>query len=115
MMVLWNMIQAPTLIETEPPLHPRDAEDRVLDICVDVARGGRVHLDSEYLANVIWLASQVLRFQLPDAADRLVKAAERYFNHHQISRLPTPVVLQKGWVSTLPRLKDMLIFKLESP
>ncbi len=88
-------------------LTARDVEAALLNRCMLVARGAEVALDQRE-ANVIRLAAMVLRSAFPIESDSLMAASQRYFAAHPSELLHPSEVIRKGWVVTLPRLRDML-------
>jgi len=90
----------------------REAEGSMLLRCAVVARGSSATAQNQREANVFRLASMVLQSRLPGEAFRLMRASEDYFFRHPDDRLPAADVVRKGWVFSLPRLRDMLSLKL---
>ena len=90
----------------------RDNEESLLKRCVWASRNESAHAADQREANVFRLAASVLRSQHPCEAQRLSQASERYFADHPDERLASSLVLQNGWIISLPRLRDMLSFKL---
>lgn len=89
----------------------RENESALLDRCVGIALGASdVHDGRE--ANVYRLAGMVIQSRYPDAARALLAASESYFARHPTDRLPSAEVVRHGWVSNLPRLRDMLSLRL---
>lgn len=94
------------------PGSSRAREDALLDRCVEVARSGAVPARDEIEANFFLLAAAVLKWKYPDEASRWKRAGDAYVVSRQGSLLTSDEVLQRGWVISLPRLRDMLIHKL---
>jgi hypothetical protein len=90
----------------------RENEERLLDRCLLASRDDFAHAADQREANVFCLAATVLRSQHPNEAHCLSQAGERYFAEHPQDRLASSLVLQNGWIISLPRLRDMLSFKL---
>lgn len=90
----------------------RENEDRMLNRCVWAARHESAHAADQREANVFRLAASVLRSQYPCESQRLSQASERYFADYPEQQLASALVLQNGWIISLPRLRDMLSFKL---
>jgi hypothetical protein len=90
----------------------REAEGSMLLRCAVVARNPSASAQDQREANVFRLAAMVLQSRLPGEAFRLMRASEDYFSLHPDDRLPAADVVRKGWVFSLPRLRDMLSLKL---
>lgn len=86
----------------------RDAEARLLARCAEVARGTFVSAQDGREANVFRLASLMADRQFSTAYRRLMAASQGYFAQHPDERLDPEDVVRKGWVVSLPRLRDML-------
>lgn len=88
----------------------RDTEFALLARCAAVARSREtmavVHDQRE--ANVFSLAAMVVWSRFPRESNRLKQASERYFAKHPNEKLAPVEVVRHGWVSSLPRLRDML-------
>jgi hypothetical protein len=89
-------------------MNARDLEAVLLDRCVDVARGRAAVADDQREANVFHVAAGVMDRAHPQAAERLREASHRYFDRHPGERVTTAEVVGRGWVVSLPRLRDML-------
>lgn len=90
----------------------RDAESALLARCSAVARGGAQSAQDQREANVFRLAAMVVQSRFPSESMCLMRASERYFDSHQNERLAPADVVRKGWVLSLPRLRDMLSHRL---
>lgn len=90
----------------------RDAESALLDRCVGVARALTQAARDQREANVFRLAAMVVRSRFPGESVCLMQASERYFASHPDERLLPADVVRKGWVFSLPRLRDMLSHRL---
>ncbi len=86
----------------------RDAESALLTRCTVVAREAEQSAQDQREANVFRLAAMVVRSRFPGESLRLMQASERYFASHPNDRLAPADVVRKGWVLSLPRLRDML-------
>jgi hypothetical protein len=94
-------------------IDPREVEERLLQKAVDVSRGlGSISTIEE--ANVLYLASSVILSDYPAESKRLRVACEQHFKQHPEHRVELAEPFRRGWVSSLPRLKDMLQMKLRS-
>jgi uncharacterized protein (DUF924 family) len=89
-------------------MNARDAEAALLARCVAVAHDRGQEARDQQEANVFDLAAMILRSQFPSEAVGLMRASERYFAARPDERLAASEVIQRGWVSNLPRLRDML-------
>jgi hypothetical protein len=100
-------------------MNARDAEAALLERCVLVAspaRSANAAQDTAQNAreaNVFRLAALVLRPHFPYAAAQWQKASEAYFAAHPQEQVELPEVLRKGWVVSLPRLRDVLSQRLK--
>ena len=80
--------------------------------CSAVAREGAQPAQDQREANVFRLAAMIVQSRFPDESKCLMRASERYFTLHPDERLASADVVRKGWVSSLPRLRDMLSHRL---
>lgn len=90
----------------------RDAEFALLSRCAVVAREVGHSAHDQLEANVFRLAAMVLRSRFPGESARLMQASERYFASHPNEKLAPADVVRKGWVVSLPRLRDRLTRRL---
>jgi len=90
----------------------RDNESALLARCSAVAREVAQSAQDQREANVFRLAAMVVRSRFPDESKCLMQASEQYFAAHPNERLPPVDVVRKGWVLSLPRLRDMLSHQL---
>lgn len=86
----------------------RDLEAALLTLCVDVAQGRAVVASDQREANVFHVAAGVVVGTHPRAAERLAQASHRYLDLRPGERVPASEVVGRGWVASLPRLRDML-------
>jgi hypothetical protein len=87
----------------------------MLDRCVAVAKqvAGAGSAQDQREANVFRLAAMVIRSRFPEGSKRLMDASEQYFSIHPGDKLEDPgEVIKKGWLINLPRLRDMLSYRL---
>lgn len=89
----------------------RDLESSMIMRCAIAARSAAVALDQRE-ANVFRVASMVVCTRFPNEAAKLMQVSEDYFSRHPNERLAAAEVVKKGWVFSLPRLRDMLSLKL---
>jgi hypothetical protein len=90
----------------------RDAESALLARCSAVAREPAQSAQGQREANVFRLAAMVVQSRFPRESKCLMQASEQYFAAHPDERLDPAEVVRKGWVSSLPRLRDMLSHRL---
>ena len=90
----------------------RDAESALLARCSAVARRAAQPAQDQREANVFRLAAMVVQSRFPSESACLMRASERYFASHPNERLAPADVVRKGWVASLPRLRDMLSHRL---
>jgi hypothetical protein len=90
----------------------RDVESAMLDRCFTVAKAGALSVENQREASVFELAATVIQSRFPDESRRLMNASEQYFFVHPTERLDPDEVIKKGWVVSIPRLRDMLRHRL---
>ncbi|MBO9329760.1 hypothetical protein A6B37_22570 [Achromobacter sp. HZ01] len=90
----------------------RDAESALLARCSVVAREAAQSAQDQREANVFRLAAMVVRSRFPRESMCLMQASDQYFASHPDEKLAPAEVVRKGWVSSLPRLRDMLSHRL---
>lgn len=86
----------------------RDLEAQLLARCRAVGTGADACATDAREANVFCLAAGVLRTHWPAAAERLRRGSEGYFQAPPDARRPAAQVVAAGWVTSLPRLRDLL-------
>ncbi len=94
----------------------RDIESALLVRCSAVARetAQATHAAQDQReANVFQLAAVLVQSRFPAESKCLAQASERYFVAHPNERLASPEVVRRGWVMSLPRLRDMLSRQLQ--
>ncbi len=89
-------------------MNARDQEFALLTRCAVVAQQPVLQAQDQREANVFRVASMVLRSRFPLESQTLLQASEQYFSQHPEDKLEAVEVVKKGWVSNLPRLRDML-------
>lgn len=87
---------------------PREIEGQLLDRCFDVALGKSSIANNEIEANVFHVAWQILGHRHPTETTNLLKVANAYFEVWPDKKVPTVQAIRNGWISSLPRLADML-------
>ena len=90
----------------------RDAESALLARCAVVARESAQSARDQREANVFRLAAMVVWSRFPGESLCLMQASERYFAARPDERLAPAEIVRKGWVLSLPRLRDMLSHRL---
>ena len=91
----------------------RDAESALLARCAVAARELAQSAQDQREANVFRLAAMVVQSRFPRESVCLMQVSERYFASHPNERLAPTDVVRKGWVVSLPRLRDMLSHRLQ--
>lgn len=94
----------------------RDIESALLVRCSAVAReiAQSTHVAQDQReANVFQLAAVLVQSRFPVESKCLAQASERYFVAHPNERLASSEVVRRGWVMSLPRLRDMLSRQLQ--
>lgn len=91
----------------------RDVESALLARCSVIAQEAAQAAQDQREANVFQLAAMVVRSQFPNESKCLMQASERYFASHPNERLASAEVVKRGWVMSLPRLRDMLSHRLQ--
>lgn len=84
----------------------RESEARLLERCCVVAQDGAQDAVDACEANVFRLAAMLTRPRLPVSAGNLLRASERYFAQHPATRCLPDEIVRRGWVVSLPRLRD---------
>ncbi len=86
----------------------RDIEKTMLERCRQIATTPVDAPQNQAEANVCRVAGMIVRIRYPDAGARLLAAADTYFTEHPEDKLPPEEVVRRGWVISLPRLRDQL-------
>ena len=87
---------------------PREVEGQLLDRCFEVAVGKSSIASNEIEANVFHLAWQIINHRHPTETANLLNAANAYFEAWPDKKVAAVQVIRNGWISSLPRLADML-------
>ncbi|MEB2347035.1 MAG: hypothetical protein OZ923_00290 [Comamonadaceae bacterium] len=90
----------------------RDVESALLTRCLAAARDVAAAAEDRREANVFRLAALIVRPRFPSESARLMQASERYLAAHPGDKMAAADVVSKGWVVSLPRLRDMLSARL---
>lgn len=102
------------LMPLDAMMTARDAEAAMLYRCAVVARYREQCARNQREANVFGLAASVIRSRFPAESSFLFRASQEYFEAHPDERLTAAEVVGRGWVVSLPRLRDMLCRRLSS-
>ena len=94
-------------------MNPRDLESMLLTQCAAVARELAHAANDQREANVYRLAAMVIQSRFPREAGHLMLASQTYFVTHPNEQLAPDEVVRRGWVLSLPRLRDMLSHQLK--
>jgi len=86
----------------------RDIEAALLTRCTAIATDAALTAQDQREANVFQTAAMVVRSQFPRESTSLMQASEQYFALHPNERLAPVDVVRQGWITSLPRLRDML-------
>ena len=89
-------------------MNARELEAALLTRCTVAAREVEPTAQDQCEANVYQLAARVVRSRFPHESMTLLRASEQYFATHPSERLAAGDVVRKGWIQSLPRLRDML-------
>jgi hypothetical protein len=93
-------------------MNARETEGDMLARCAVIARGSMSAAHDQREANVFRLAAMVVQSRFPRESASLMQASERYFARHPQDKLAPADVVRKGWVFSLPWLRDMLSLQL---
>lgn len=93
-------------------LKPRDREAELLDHSVMAARGQITRAENQVEANFFSLAASTVASTHPGACQALTASASAYFSEHPADELEAGEVIRRGWVISMPRLRDMLTERL---
>lgn len=85
----------------------RDIEQAMIHMCRDVA-SSHAEPQGQAQANVCRVAGMIVRIRYPAAGARLLEAAAGYFAAHPDQQLASDEVVRRGWLISLPRLRDQL-------
>jgi hypothetical protein len=92
----------------------RELEAEMLAHCAAVARGQQLAATYQREANFFCLAAMVIQSRWPSASAKLTQAGNAYFALQPSEKLSPLHIVQKGWVISLPRLRDMLSHQLQN-
>jgi hypothetical protein len=94
-------------------MNPRNLESMLLTQCAAVARELSCTAENQREANVYRIAVMVIQSRFPREAGHLMLASQEYFAAHPDEKLAPDEVVRRGWVLSLPRLRDMLSHQLK--
>lgn len=95
-------------LDTAHPDDAREAEAELLQRCVQAARG-ELSADNARDANVFRLAAMLLPERLQPQSGRLAAAAQAFFDKAPGDLIDAGEVVRRGWVASLPRLRQVLV------
>lgn len=90
----------------------RQAEQDMLNQCAAVAHATVLVAADQKEANIFRVAAMVVQSRFPLEAARLSAASESYLSLNPNEQLPAGEVASRGWILSLPRLKDALTSRL---
>lgn len=96
------------LVVTDSALTARELEAVLLNRCAVALQEVAPIAQDQREANVFQLAAMVIRSQFPRESAILMGVSDQYFSSHPNERLSPGEVIKYGWISSLPRLRDML-------
>ena len=88
--------------------YARDAEAHLLQRCAEMARGRALAPADPREANLLRVPVMLLQPRRPELAQRLMAASISYLNRHPGTELPNDEVVRRGWIISLPRLREEL-------
>ena len=89
-------------------MNAREKEQAVVSRCVRIAKGSLTPISDAAEANAAKLAAGVLRSNFPLESSRLRTASLKYFFRFPESELPPQEIIERGWIPSLPRFRDLL-------
>lgn len=96
-------------------LNSRVSEAVLLERCALVVRGDRLAAQDEREANLLRLASMLVRPRRVEASVRLRRAADEFFAAEPAALRETGEMVRLGWVVSLPRFRELLDSRLAEP
>jgi hypothetical protein len=90
----------------------RDVESMLLSRCAAVAREAAPTARGRWEADAFRLAAMIARPGFPRESGNLMRPSEQYFAEHPDERLVPAELVRNDWISSLPRLRDMLNWRL---
>lgn len=92
----------------------REAEAELITYCARVARGATVDVRNQREANLLAVAARVLSRRFPAEIAHLDAASEAYLRAHEDERVSAAEAIRKGWIASLPRLRELLTHEIEA-
>jgi transcriptional regulator with XRE-family HTH domain len=92
----------------------REVEADMLRRCAEVAHGLTAP-SSQQEANIFLVAGNLISSTYREEALEIRSACGKYFENHPGERLSVDDVIKRGWVPSLPRLRDNLSVLLARP
>lgn len=92
----------------------RSDEAGLIQRCAWVARGAADAALDRREAHIFRLAAMTLAPHFRQEAARLRDVSDDYFTTHPGEQLNAQATLQQGWVTSLPRLRELLSARLKS-
>lgn len=89
-------------------MRARENEADLLNCCVAIATGRCQSVSSQAEANVCHVAAMIIGPPYLSQSTRLREVVGQYFADHPGEELPLAEVIRRGWIITLPRLRDAL-------
>jgi hypothetical protein len=86
----------------------RQQEEQLVARCCAVASGDATAPVDEREANVFRIVATILGPQHIAEADRLLTASSTWFVAHNIEALPAAEVVRRGWIASLPRMRQLV-------
>lgn len=99
-------------LDTSLVVDAREVEAALLSLCVQAARGEISAADARQ-ANVFRVAAMLLPERLQAQSRRLSAAAQAFFDRVPGEQLDAGEVVRRGWVASLPRLRQVLVPLIE--
>ena len=90
----------------------RETERELINCCCDVAACKTVVIN-EALANVLNISASLLKREFPIPSAAMQAASDLYFATAEHPQLTATQILERGWIISLPRLKNRLAFALK--
>ncbi len=94
-------------------MDPRELEYEVILACAGIATGAVMVVCNGRDANACLIAAQIIFVTHPAECVRLRKAAESYLLVHPQEKIDIELMYEYGWISDLPRFKNMLQEKID--
>lgn len=86
----------------------RQHEEKLVARCFAVASGDATAPIDEREANVFRIVATILGPQHAAEADRLLAVSSAWFLAHNVEALPAAEVVRRGWIVSLPRMRQFV-------